>query len=105
MRAGRMRHRLTIQTVTETQNAVGELTRVWAEAVTVWGQVRPLSGKETLTGEQITADVSHRVFVRYNENIAATARILWGTRVFEINAVLNADEIDRSMELLCKEVV
>ena len=105
MRAGRMRHRLTIQTVTETQNAVGELTRVWAEAVTVWGQVRPLSGKETLTGEQITADVSHRVFVRYNENIAATARILWGTRVFENNAVLNADEIDRSMELLCKEVV
>ena len=105
MRAGQLRHRLAIQTVTESQNAVGELTRVWATVTTVWGSIRPISGTERLAGEQITAEVSHRVWIRYSSYAVPEARLVFGSRTFDIVSVINRDEMNYMMELLCKEVV
>ena len=105
MRAGRLRHRLAIQTVTETQNAVGELTRAWATVTTVWGDIQPIGGTERLAGEQITAEVSHRVWLRYTTYVVPEARIVFDSRTFDVLSVINRDERNYMMELLCKEVV
>lgn len=105
MRAGLLRHKFTVRTMTEEQDAAGELVQTWADGNTIWGSITPLSGGESLSNEQITAEVTHKVWVRYDSTVTPGTRLLFGSRVFEINSVLNKDERNVAMELLCKEIV
>ena len=54
VKAGRLRHRLTIQTHTVSQDGFGEPDKTWSDLATVWADVRPLRGREYLEarGEQ-----------------------------------------------------
>lgn len=105
MRAGKLRHRLTIETATESQDDFGEMVKTFASAATVWGSVQPLAGNEVLAGDKISAEVTHIIRIRNNDNAAPEARITFGSRVFEITAVLNRDERNIAMQLACTEVV
>ena len=105
MRAGLLRHKFTVRTMTEAQDSAGELIQTWANGNTIWGSISPLSGSESLSGEQITAEVTHKVWIRYDSTVTPGTRLLFGSRVFEINSVLNKDERNIAMELLCKEIV
>jgi SPP1 family predicted phage head-tail adaptor len=81
MRAGDLRHRITIQSVADTQNSYGEGIPSYTDLITVWAQISPLSGKELdLTNSKtLTAIASHKIIIRYNPNINITNRIKWGT--------------------------
>ena len=105
MRAGKLRHPVTIQTAAETQDAFGEATQVWSSAITCWASIEPLSGRELLQGDQIIAECSHRVRLRHDTNVTTKARLLFGSRVLEIVSASDRAEKGAEMELLCKEVL
>jgi len=105
MQAGKLRHRVQVQTYSETQDTYGEPDRTWTTATTVWASIEPLSGQELLAAQQLAAEASHRVIVRYNSSIAPTSRLKFGTRVFDIVSALNWQERGATMELFCKEVL
>lgn len=105
VRTGRMRHRVSVQTAVESQDDHGELIKTWTTVDTVWADVFPFSGQETLTSEQIVAGVTHRVTIRYNATVTPAARLLFGSRTLEINSVIDRRETQRVMDLMCKEVV
>ena len=46
MRAGQLRHRISIQTPTETQDDAGAIVTTWTEIVETWAAVEPSSGSE-----------------------------------------------------------
>ncbi|MBO8183770.1 MAG: phage head closure protein, partial [Archaeoglobus sp.] len=46
MRAGELRHRITIQQMQDTQNEYGEPTKEWVDAATVWASIEGLRGRE-----------------------------------------------------------
>lgn len=106
MRAGTLRHRLTIQKPGLTENSFGELENTGPVTVaTRWGSLKALSGGELLRAQKIQADVTHQVSLRYDAALAglsSTWRILRGSQVFEI---LFVDELEFSgveFALLCK---
>lgn len=105
MRAGQLRHRLALQSNTQTADDYGQLTDSWATYDTVWGSVKPLRGDELLQAQQMYANISHLVRVRYNGSILPTHRISHDSRILEINAILNTDERDRELMLYCTEAV
>ena len=105
MRAGQLRHPVTIQTSAETVDAFGEPIQGWSSAITAWASIAPLSGQERLQGDQVIAECSHRVRMRHDTNIATTARLLFGSRVLEIVSAADVDERGAEMDLLCKEVL
>jgi SPP1 family predicted phage head-tail adaptor len=105
MGAGALRHRITIERVTETQDSFGGTVTTWPILATMWASVEPLSGREQLLAQQVQAEVTHRVRVRYVAGVTAKMRITFGDRHFEILSVINPEERNRELELMCKELV
>lgn len=105
MRAGWLRHRVTIQEVTETQNAVGEPVETWADVATVWGSVEPLRGREFEAAGQAQARTDTRVRIRYFSGVAPKMRVVWQGHTFDIVSVVNPLALGRQLELMCLEVL
>lgn len=105
MQAGPLRHRITIQQAVESQNTVGEAVRSWANKATVWARVAPLRGSEYLAAMQTKANVDTRILMRKNAfpNLSPKHRILFGARIFDIEAVIDVDGSGDAMEVSCKE--
>lgn len=104
MRAGLMRHRLVIQRPVLTKDAVGGDVQTWPTFVTVWGQVRPLSGREAYEGQRVTTTASHFMTIRYRDDITPQMRVVWHGRTFEITFIENQDGRNRSLVLWVTEM-
>lgn len=104
MRAGLLRHRVVIQTATATKDSIGGDVETWATLAEVWGEVRPLSGREALEAQRITSTASHFITIRYRADVTALMRVVWRGRVFEISQVQNTDGRDTSLVLWCSEI-
>ena len=105
MRSGELRHKITIQAKGITQNEFGEPVETWSDVATVWASVQPLAGREYFQAQQVKADITLRVRMRYRSGIQPAMRLLFESRVFEIQAVIDPDERHRELELLCAEKV
>lgn len=106
-----MRHRITIQTVSTTQNAFGEPTRDWDSATetTVWGELTPLMSRAremyATQGEQLQSKAPFQARLRYRTGISVeNSRLKYAGRIFEIEAVLDPDGRQRETVVICYEV-
>lgn len=102
--AGSLRHRLTIQARTAASDGQGGETVTWAARVTVWGLVEPVTGREALMAQQLTAELATVVTLRFRTDVRVTDRIVWGTRVLQIASVQDPDGRREQLRLLCVEV-
>jgi SPP1 family predicted phage head-tail adaptor len=105
MRSGPLRHRITIEAPVETQGSDGSMTTTWETFLTAWASIEPLIGREYFAQQREQAAVSHKIRMRYRPGITHKMRVAWGTRVFEIESVLNVGERNREIVLMCGEAV
>jgi len=105
MRAGDLRHRVTIQQAVESQNDFGEVITTWQNYKTVWAAIKPLTGREYFASQQVNAEVSVQIQMRYIPGITPKMRIVEGSKVYEIEAVMDVEGKRKELQLLCKEVV
>jgi SPP1 family predicted phage head-tail adaptor len=105
LRAGRLNKRVVIEQSTPAQDEFGEEVDSWAAIPngTRWAAVDPLTGTERFAAQQVNPRVSHRVTIRYMAGVTAKMRVLYGSRVLEIDAALNPEERGEYLELLCTE--
>ena len=97
--AGRLRHRVTIQRQTQTQNPqTGEMTVDWSDVATVWAAVEPISAREFIAAQEPNAKITARVTIRYLAGIDASMRLLKNSRVYNIHGVM--EDIDSGREYL-----
>jgi SPP1 family predicted phage head-tail adaptor len=106
--AGKYRHIVTFQRLKETQNPYGESPTEdeasWENAFQARVGIFPISGKEVLTEEVINGMISHRILMRYTENVDSSMRIKFGNRIFTIiSPPINFQEMNIEMQLMCKE--
>ena len=101
--AGKLRHRVAIQSLSESLDSYGEPDEGWTTAETVWASIEPVSGNELDVGDGQTGIVTHRVFMRYTANATPKKRLLFGSRVFGIESVLNHEERNEYLQLRCRE--
>jgi SPP1 family predicted phage head-tail adaptor len=106
--AGRMRHVVTIEELTPERDSHGEELGTWGaitDGANIRAYVEPLSGREFYNARQLAAEVTTRITIWYLPGVIAKMRVAWGSRVFDIDYVHNADESNRQLELLCTERV
>lgn len=97
--AGRLRHRVTIQSQAQTQDAqTGELTVTWTDVATVWAAVEPVSVREFIASQEPNAKITARVVIRYRDGIDASMRLIHRGRIFNIHGVL--EDMDSGREYL-----
>lgn len=107
MQPGRLRHQVAIQARTRTSDGQGGATDTWATvtAGTVWAAIEPASGAEVFAAHQLQQRVTHKVTLRYRDEVTTANRLLYGTRVLNIRSVLNPEERQRYLVLLVEEGV
>jgi len=82
---------------------MGEEEPGWTNVTTRWASIEPISGREYFAAQQVNAEVTHRIRMRYLAGMESTMRLLYGTRVYEIKAIMNAKERNQVLEILCTE--
>jgi len=105
MNAGKLRHRVTIQELVRADDGYGGIIETWQDVATVWAAVEPLRGSERYRAQQVQAELSHKVTMRYRAGVKPQMRLLHNGRVLNIEAVIDAEERHRWLELLCSEVI
>lgn len=89
MRAGKLRHRITLQRPGLTQDPLsGEMVPGWDLVATVWGSVEPLSAREFIAAQAGQSEVSARIVIRHRADVDATMRALHRGKVYNIHGVL-----------------
>ena len=113
MNVGSLRHRVSIEIVSSFQDAYGQtgesLSPSSVPFATVWGDVQDVSGAEPFGAEELHAQITTRITIRFYPGIspAMIARVPMDqkTRVFDILAVVDPDGRRRTLHLDCKERV
>lgn len=103
MSVGQLRDRLTLQSVTTTQDAYGAYTETWADIGTVWGRNVVRWGKESEYGHQTEGVQRYEFEVRYRSGITPKDRVVWDSRTFDIIAVRNLDGRKKYLQLITEE--
>lgn len=105
MRAGKLRHRITLQSQFAIRDSFGGETVTWNDESTVWASVDPLSGREYFDSARVNAELSHRVRIRFFSTLTPGWRVLFGSRVLDVKSVINFEERGIYQDLMCQEVV
>ncbi len=103
--AGGLREPLVFQRRQTQPDGMGGQDLDWVDLFSTKGDVRPLSGREALTGMQREASVSHRIFIRYRDGLLPSDRILMRGKPMQIIAIINVEMRNRWFELQCLEGV
>ena len=102
--AGDLKHSITIQRYTSTQDDWGQTIKDWQDLFTTRARVRPISGTELFKDVGIIGTLTSRVFLRYKENVKINDRVIHDGRILDIKSVINHEEKNIVLELLCNEI-
>jgi SPP1 family predicted phage head-tail adaptor len=105
MRAGKLRRLLDIQQAVESRDTTGAVVTTWGTFATVHGSVEPLRGREFWAAKELQAEVDTRIRIRYLDGITPKMRILDGTRIFQIYAVIDPESRHEEMQIMAQETV
>jgi SPP1 family predicted phage head-tail adaptor len=101
-----LRHQVQIQQLTEVSDSFGGAgTQQWATIAggTVWAAVEPASVREYVTAQQMAAEATTTIRMRYHAGVKPKMRVLYGSRVFDIQGIMDVDERHIELRLICIE--
>ena len=105
MRPGKLRHLVTINRYSTAPNSISnEGTAVYTPGDTVWASIEPLSMRELVSSQEVQGVSTHRIRMRYNGNVARLDQIQYNGRTFEVEGVLNTEERNIELVLICHEI-
>jgi SPP1 family predicted phage head-tail adaptor len=97
--------RITIQRQVKTgTDAMGGFITDWTDVCRVFAAIWPKSAKELVKDQQPMGEITHRIRVRYRRGVTAQCRVKYKNRYFNITGIVNPDEDNEWLDLLCKEV-
>ncbi len=97
-------HWLVFQQKTSSGRGI-DRTETWSDHFGAWGFVRPVSASEKIRSGRDEMTTTHRIRLRSNATVGHQHRIKFGSRIFEVESVINIDEASRETELLAREVL
>ena len=107
MRAGALRHRVEVQSVTHTVDSGGGAADTWATDTngTCWMSIEPQDGSEFIEAGAVTSRVTHKMQTRYRSDVTVTPakRLLFGTRTFNVLSVIKPGEIGHLLTIMAEE--
>jgi len=102
---GKLRKKIVIERNTNTTpDSNGQVKPNWETLFTRYAYIRPLKGREYEQAHQMKSIETHEIGLRYVD-ITPRDRFRYGTRIFNIESVLNIDEKDRELICRCKEEI
>lgn len=106
VRAGLLRHRVAIVSVTEgSPNADGSPTYTTSTVATVWGDWSEVGGGEPVVAQKTTATVTDIVRIRPYAGLTSRHRLQVAGKTLEIVAINDVEGRGRLKEITCISLV
>lgn len=103
MRSGQLRNRVDIERLVGSRTADGGVAQSWENFATVYAAIWPTTGNEPGRGQQVIAEATHKITIRYLPGLDPAMRIKKDERLFDILSIADMSEAHREMILTCKE--
>jgi SPP1 family predicted phage head-tail adaptor len=106
MKAEKLNKRVTIKGIDRsTRNSFNEVVTSETTVATVWASVSPISERERLQGQQVGSEKTHRVEIRYRDDVATDNTLVYDGRTFRIVGIVNPNEGREKLVIDCIETV
>ena len=106
--AGKLRHRVTIEQPTVTQNPLtGEITEGWSTfASSIPAAIEPLSARDFIQSAAMQSEITTRITIRFITGLKPSMRIISGATIYNIRGILPDKNSGREyITLPCDEVL
>lgn len=103
MEAGKLRHRISIESPVPSSDLQGGETISWLPLRSIWANVRPVRGTEKYHAQSIKPEVTHVITCRYFTGALSKCRIVLGSRHLYIDSVIDVNEQKRTLEMTAIE--
>lgn len=104
MNAGQLNRRIVVQSQATSQDSYGQQQQTWTEVLTCWASIKAATSREVYAAAGFVSQLSHVITIRYPATpITSAMRVLYGSRVFQVQAVVDPDESRVLMNLFCLE--
>jgi len=101
--SGMLRHKISIEREDMADDDYGGQDRTFATLVNCYAFIKPTSGTERFLAEQVQAEVSHDITIRYFSGLLPKDIIVYNERRFNITAIINVEERNVWLILKCNE--
>jgi len=105
MQSGSLNQRIRFEAETVGDDGMGGGASSWAEFVTVWGAVRPLSGRERTQADQVEAPANYEFTIRRRSDLTEALRISWAGDLFNIRFIALPDPRSLTMTITAERAV
>lgn len=100
---GGMRNYIEIKSPVRTSDGALGYERSNATVCKCWAKISPVGGSELYRYAHLEQQVSHKVTIRYNGDVAQGQHFTWDNRTFYIESVVDLTEYKEFQELACRE--
>ena len=102
MRIGDFNRQVTIERPLQGQDETGQPISTWTFLATVWANIAQKSGLETIRADAPVSLVQASIRIRYRTDIDAGMRVVFGTTLYDIRAVLPDSAGRKFVDLVCE---
>lgn len=99
--AGKLTERINIEQRTTAQDAIGQPVESWSLVAAVWADIRYPSGLSSIKADADVSIIKASIRVRYMVGIDAGMRVVHGSDIYDIKAVL-PNRAERFVDLVCE---
>ena len=105
MTIGELNRRIEVLQFFETRDEFGGCSGSWKTIDRVWAKIEPISGNEFFHSQQINAETSIKITIRFYAGLNVMHRIKFSGKTFEITGVFDELAEHRWTVINCKELV
>ncbi|MBO6918242.1 MAG: phage head closure protein [Rhizobiaceae bacterium] len=100
---GQLRTPMELQSCIEVPDGQGGVHKDWQTIAEIFAHVEPIGSISHLRARYKEQKVSHRVILRYRDDINLDLRFQRGSRIFAIRGIHDLDESKRYLICKCEE--
>lgn len=101
---GRLSVRLVLERPVEVPDGQGGVTRSFSALASLWACIEPVVAKADEAAGALPVTVTHRIWLRWRDDLAGGMRLRKGARLFVIRAFRDPDEAGRYALCDCEEI-
>lgn len=97
--------KLTFEKPIINSDECGGQSIVWRVYKKIWGDITPISVAYNYSNYISETKATHKITLRYFNDIDSTMRIVYNNRIFSIKYILNIKEQNKYLEIICEEII
>lgn len=101
---GDLKHRVTLKGISDVIGDGGQKTRSYLTIANVWAEMKPAQIPVRTKADRVEFVTSYTITCPYSANYLTARRIELGSRIFEVQSLINLHEDQRYLVFQCEEI-